>query len=64
LVKAIQAGCDVLIISNNGNEYKEKAAEEAVETIFRAVKRGDLSEHQINESYDRIQELKQKYGIK
>jgi len=64
LIKAIQAGCDILIISNNGSEYNEKAAEEAVETIFQAVKEGELSEEQINESYDRIQELKEKYGIK
>jgi len=64
LIKAIQAGCDLLIISNNGNEYNEKAAEEAMEIIFQAVKKGELSEERINESYERIQELKKKYGIK
>lgn len=64
LIKAIQAGCDILIISNNGSEYNEKAAEEAMETIFQAVKKGEVSEERINESYNRIQELKQRYGIK
>lgn len=64
LIKAIQAGCDILIISNNGSEYNEKAAEEAMETIFQAVKKGEVSEERINKSYNRIQELKQRYGIK
>ncbi|MDD5696927.1 MAG: beta-N-acetylhexosaminidase [Candidatus Pacebacteria bacterium] len=64
LIKAIQAGCDLLIISNNGSEYNEKAAEEAVEAIFQAIKKGELSEERINESFNRIQELKEKYGIK
>jgi beta-N-acetylhexosaminidase len=64
LVKAINAGCDMLIISNNGTTYNENAAKEATETIFKAVKRGEISEEQINQSFQRIQELKQRYGIK
>jgi beta-N-acetylhexosaminidase len=64
LIKAINADCDILIISNNGTIYNENLAKEAVEIIFKAVKRGEISEEKINQSYERIQELKQKYEIK
>jgi len=64
LIKAIDAGCDILIISNNGKEYNENAAKEAVETIFNAVKSGQLSEERIIESYNRIKNLKQDFEIK
>ncbi|HOC53950.1 MAG TPA: beta-N-acetylhexosaminidase [Candidatus Pacearchaeota archaeon] len=64
LIKAIDAGCDILIISNNGKEYNENAAKEAVEAIFNAVQSGQLSEERIIESYNRIKNLKQNFEIK
>lgn len=64
LIKAINAGCDILIISNNGKEYNENAAEEAIEIVFNAVKNEELSTNQIIESYERIQKLKQDFQIK
>lgn len=64
LVKAINAGCDMLIISNNGTTYNENVVKESVEAIFKAVKRGEISEEQIDQSIQRIQELKQRYGVK
>ena len=64
LVKAINAGCDILIISNNGNTYNENVAKETVETIFKAIKRGEISEDIINKSFERIQNLKQSFEIK
>ena len=60
LIKAIQAGCDLLIISNNGTEYNENLPQQAVEAIFKAVQKGELSEERINQADKRIQELKQK----
>ncbi len=60
LIKAVQAGCDLLIISNNGTEYNENLSQQAVEAIFRAVQKGELSEERINQADKRIQELKQK----
>jgi len=63
IIRAINAGCDMLIISNNGTTYDESAPYKAVEIIYKAVKDGKISEQQINDSYNRIQELKQKYGI-
>ena len=64
IIKAINAGCDMLIISNNGKTYDEKAPYDAVDIILKAVKDGLISEQQINDSYNRIQALKEKYGIK
>jgi len=64
IIKAINAGCDMLILSNNGKTYDEEAPYKAVDIILKAVKKGEISESQINESYNRIQELKNKYGIK
>ncbi len=64
IVKAVNAGCDMLILSNNGKTYDEKAPYDAVDIIYNAVKKGQISEQQINDSYNRIQTLKEKYGIK
>lgn len=64
LIKAINAGCDMLIISNNGSKYNENAIKETIEIIFNAVKKGEISEDQINDSYNRIKELKEKFEIK
>ena len=63
IVRAINAGCDMLIISNNGTTYDEGAPQKAIEAIYKAVKDGKISEQQINDSYNRIQDLKKKYGI-
>ncbi len=56
---AINAGCDILLFSNNF-QYEEGIAEKAVATILRLVQEGVLSEKRINESYERIMELKGK----
>ena len=64
IIKAVNAGCDMLILSNNGKTYDEKAPYDAVDIIYKAVKRGEISEQQINDSYDKIQGLKDKYEIK
>ncbi|MCK9445423.1 glycoside hydrolase family 3 protein [bacterium] len=64
IIKAINAGCDMLIISNNGTTYDEKAPYDAVDIILKAIKKGEISEQQINDSYNKIQSLKEKYGIK
>jgi len=63
LVRAINAGCDILIISNNGKEYDENAATKARDTILEAVQRGEIPKSRIDDSYRRIMELKRKYGL-
>jgi len=64
IIRAVNAGCDMLGLSNNGTTYDEKAPYDAVDIIYKAVKKGQISEQQINDSYNRIQALKEKYGIK
>jgi beta-N-acetylhexosaminidase len=64
IIRAINAGCNMLIISNNGKTYDEKAPYDAVNIIFAAIKKGEISEKQINDSYNRIQELKNRYEMK
>jgi len=63
IIKAINAGCDILIISNNMLVYDEQKPYRAVEIIFDAVQRGEISEDRINQSYNRIQALKKEYSI-
>lgn len=63
IIKAINAGCDLLIFSNNGREYDNDIAQKAVEVIKKAIKEGKITEEEISSSYNRIKELKEKYGI-
>jgi len=60
IIRAINAGCDILIFSNNGGEYDDFVAKRARDAILNAVKEGLISESRINESYARIIKLKEK----
>jgi len=60
IVRAINAGCDILIFSNNGSVYDESVPYRAKEIILKAVKDGRISKARINQTYDRIMELKAK----
>ena len=59
LLKAIEAGADILCLSNNGKTYDDKIAAKAVNIIYNAVKRGKIASARIDESYNRIMALKQ-----
>lgn len=63
IIQAINAGCDLLIISNNGRDYDEKIPYKARDIILEAVKNGLIKEERIDESFQRIMELKKGYGI-
>ncbi|MCX6736991.1 MAG: beta-N-acetylhexosaminidase [Candidatus Parcubacteria bacterium] len=63
VVRAVIAGCDLLIISNNASVYDGLAPYTAQEAIFKAVKQGQISATRIQESYDRIKNLKEKFKI-
>ena len=63
LAQAINAGCDILILSNNIKIYDDQVSYKAVDAILKAVKNGQISEERINESYNRIQEFKNNHGI-
>ncbi len=56
---AINAGVDVLIFSNNINHYNPEIARQAIEAIISLVKKGEISESRIKESYERIMKIKQ-----
>ncbi len=63
LEKAINAGVDMLCLSNNGKTYDSHLAERAINTIFTLVKSGKISPETIDASYNRIKALKEKYNI-
>lgn len=59
LLKAIEAGADLLCLSNNGKSYDDHIARKAVDIIFKAVKQGRITPERINASYSRIMALKE-----
>jgi beta-N-acetylhexosaminidase len=65
IIKFINAGGDVVSISNNTpNGYDSNLAYELRDIIFNAVKQNKIKESRITESYNRIINLKNKFKIK
>ncbi len=59
IIMAINAGCDILIVSNNGSAgYDENVPYKVRDAIYNAVKDGKISRERISESYERISLLK------
>jgi beta-N-acetylhexosaminidase len=57
--KAINAGVDIIMFSNNSKDfYDAKATEKAVGIIKKLVQEGKITEAQIDASYQKIMELK------
>jgi hypothetical protein len=52
-----------LILSNNGDVYDGEIASKASDAIFKAVKSGAIAEDRINDSWARIEAIKEKFGI-
>lgn len=57
----IEAGLDILCFGNNMN-YEANIGEKAAGVILRLVERGKISEARIEESFQRIMKLKEKFG--
>ena len=57
VVLAVNAGCDMLVIGNNAQEYDQSAPYKAVDAIFNAVKSGRIPPGRIDEAYGRITAL-------
>lgn len=57
-VKSVQAGSDIILIAHG---YENVVS--AIKQIKKAVKQGDISEHQIDKSVERIIRLKLKYHV-
>jgi beta-N-acetylhexosaminidase len=58
LEKAINAGVDLLCLSNNGSSYDPLLAQKALDTIYDLVKEGKIPQERIEESWKRIMALK------
>ena len=62
-VKMVEAGCDLIIISNNVATYDEMLPSKIFEAIFQAVETGKLAASSIDASYQKIIKLKNDYNI-
>lgn len=58
VLKAIEAGVDILLIANNSDKYDETIARRTFNLIREFVREGVISEERIDQSYHRIQTLK------
>lgn len=63
IIKAINAGCNIIVLSNNGQVYSEKIVYDAREIILKAIKTGRIPPQRIEESFQKIIRLKQKFHI-
>jgi beta-N-acetylhexosaminidase len=65
LVKAINAGCDIVAFSNNSQTiaYDKDLAYKVVDAIFEAVKEKQIPRQRIIESSERILKLKKQFGL-
>jgi len=60
LEKAVNAGVDLLCLSNNGSSYNPALAQTALDTIYSLVKDGKIHAGRIEESWARIMAVKRK----
>jgi beta-N-acetylhexosaminidase len=60
---AIDAGIDILCFGNNMN-FDADIGRKASDLIFRLVDSGKVAESRIDESYARVQRLKQKFKLR
>ena len=57
---AINAGADMLCLSNNGSEYDPEIVPKTIELIYNMVERGEIPAGRIHESAARIRRMKGK----
>jgi beta-N-acetylhexosaminidase len=63
LEKTINAGTDMLILSNNGSFYEPSIAAKAIDIIEKLVENGTINPKRIDEAYKRISNTKKRYII-
>jgi beta-N-acetylhexosaminidase len=62
IVLAINAGCDILVLSNNNRTYDELSPYRAVDAVLKAVSEGRITKERIDEAYQRVSELKKNHA--
>lgn len=60
IIQGVKAGVDLFIISGNLKNEKFNITRRFIMTIVNAVNRGELTEEQIDKSFERIEELRRK----
>lgn len=63
LEKTVNAGADILILSNNGKEYDPEVAKKAIDIIYKLIDEGKVEKQTIENAYNRIVTLKKAYSI-
>lgn len=63
VIKAVNAGIDLMVLSNNIDTYDENLPYQTRDIILEATKKGEIKEERIIESSERIYSLKRKFGI-
>ena len=63
LEKTVNAGADILILSNNGKDYDPEVAKKAIDIIYKLVNDGKIQKQTIEDAYNRIIALKKSYNI-
>jgi len=64
IIKAINAGCDIIYFFNNSPDgYDKDIAYKVRGIIFNAVKENKIKEKRITESYNRIVDLKKRFNV-
>jgi beta-N-acetylhexosaminidase len=59
---AVNAGADIIALSNNGDQYLPDLAEQGFMAIRRGLNAGRITEARVNESYERVMQLKSRLG--
>jgi len=62
-VKMVQAGCDLIIISNNVGIYDETLPYQVSNAILQSASLGEIPTSSIEASYNKIMDLKKEFGI-
>jgi beta-N-acetylhexosaminidase len=62
LERAVNAGVDLICLSNNGGSYDPALAQKAADALCRSVEAGRITEERIEESWNRIMAIKRTLG--
>jgi len=63
IIEMVQAGCGLIIISNNASSYDEFLPQRVIDTILKAVSAGTIAASSIEASYNKVIKLKKDFGI-